>query len=45
MGMIQRGHCGALGQGWMTGHQKRSEVMKKQACSTACHPEERSANS
>src|SRR5262245_54690341 len=31
-------HCGSyrLGQGWMTGHQKRSPVPRKVACSTAC---------
>ena len=34
-----------LGQGWMTGHQKISDVIKKQACSTWCQTSERNASS
>src|SRR5579862_8644151 len=34
-----------LGHGCTTGHQNRSEVVKKDACSTSCQNSERSANS
>src|ERR1700680_1382766 len=34
-----------FGQGWITGHQKRSPVPKKQANSNSCHRLERMANS
>ena len=27
--MLQRGQCGVLGQGWMTGHQKSSDAPKR----------------
>src|SRR6266853_3559507 len=43
--MDHRGDRATFGQGWITGHQKRSPVPKKQAYSNACHRLERMANS
>src|SRR5260370_9137109 len=32
-----RGHTATLGQGWITGNQKRNPAPRKHACSTTCH--------
>jgi|HubBroStandDraft_6_1064221.scaffolds.fasta_scaffold104980_3 hypothetical protein len=44
-GVDHRGHRASLGKGSTTGHQNRSDVAKKHACSTSCQESERSANS
>jgi hypothetical protein len=44
-GVDHRGHRASLGKGSTTGHQNRSDVAKKHACSTSCQGSDRSANS
>src|SRR5579863_9909337 len=39
------GHCGRLGQGRTTGHQKRTPDPRKQTCSTMCQVGERKVSS
>jgi hypothetical protein len=43
--MRHRGHLETEGQGWITGHQKRIPVQKKQACSASCQRLDRRASS
>src|ERR1043166_4666815 len=45
MGTLQSGQQCRLGNGRTTGHQKRSAVPKKHACSNLCQPGERNASS
>jgi hypothetical protein len=40
-----RGERASFGQGWITGHQKRSPVAKKHAYSISCHRLDRMLNS